>query len=85
MKFDFLVGPIIRFDRFDTFSMFLKDGGSQGSPDFSDKFQFQKDRVEQARSGLMSRQSTHMLTACIVAMQVCQFQKDHVKQVRCGL
>ena len=40
VKFDFLVGSIrtvIRFDRFDIFSMFLKDGGSQGSQDFSDK------------------------------------------------
>ena len=65
--------------------MFLKDGGSQGSPDFSDKFPFQKDRVEQARCGLMSGHSSHMLTAGIVAMQVCQFQKDRVEQSMRGL
>ena len=97
MKFDFLVGPIrtvIRFDRFDIFSTFLKDGGSQDSQDFSDKLPIQKARVEKARRaselavafcyGSSSRHPNAMTTADIVAMQVRQFQKDRVEQARCG-
>ena len=95
MKFDFLVGPIrtvIRFDRFDTFSMFLKDGGSQGSQDFSDRFSIQKVRVEKARCarelavaiclGSFLRRPNVKTTGDIVEMKVRQFQKDRVEQAR---
>ena len=83
MKFDFLVGPIrtvIRFDRFDIFSTFLKDGGSEDSKDSSDKLPIQKVRVEKARRtselavafclGSSLRHPNAMSTAVIVAMKV---------------
>ena len=97
MKFDFLVGPIrtvIRFGRFDTFSMFLKDGGSRGSKDFRDNLSIQKVRVEKARCGRelavafclgsFVRRSNVKSTGDIVEMKVRKFQKDRVEQARCG-
>ena len=96
MKLNFLVGPIrtiIRFDRFDIFSTFLNDGGSEDSQDSSDKLLILKVRVEKARRaselavafclGSSLRHPNAMSTAVIVAMKVRQFHKDRVEQARC--
>ena len=48
------------------------------------KFQFQKDRVEQARCGFVSRYSNDIFAADTVAMQVCKFQGVRDEQARCG-
>ena len=97
MKFDFIVSQIsavIRFDRFDTVSMFLKDGGSRGSKDFRDNLSIQKVRVEKARCGRelavafcfdsLLRRPNVKSTGDIVEMKVRKFQKDRVEQARCG-